>query len=119
LHFSQLLAIFVGSSSIKIIMENIIINAIKTDSTIRLKYDGNDRHVMPLVFGTCRNGKESLLCYKIDLNERQETVLSVRLYYMEKVTDVCSDGAVVSFPRKISYYLSRFFKPHPVAQIAV
>lgn len=84
--------------------------AIMAGHTVRLEYQGNRRHVIPLVFGMLKNGKEALLCYKLDELEDGSILQSIRLYHADKIEHV--SGTITSVPhsRKIDYFLTRHFR---------
>jgi len=91
-------------------MEKIITEGIRLNNSLRLQYDGNDRHVIPLAWGMLKNGREGLLCYKLDELPDGSFTQSIRLYYSDKIADVKVEGLQLPFSRKIDYYLPRHYR---------
>ncbi len=91
-------------------MNEIIDAAIAVKGTVRLRYEGNERHIPPLVRGVRTNGKPALLCMKLDQNKQGEMEYSIRLYHLESVTDVRPDEYVEQARiRGIDYHVQRQF----------
>lgn len=83
--------------------------ALSEGRELTLLYQGNNRRVIPLAHGVLKNGKEALLCYKVDIVYGGQ-VHSIRLYHMSKVTDVKIGGGSAPHSKRIDYYLTRHFK---------
>lgn len=77
----------------------------KDGAILPLNYQGNSRRVIPLAFGTLKNGKEALLCYKVEGED-----LAIRLYHTSKISRLGDPQPGVSFDRKIDYYLTKHFR---------
>ena len=86
-----------------------ILNAFISQQTLSLNYQGNPRRVIPLFFGLLKNGKEALLCYKINSIDEDGPDLSIRLYHMHKVSEMVVSDQVVPFSRKVDYYITKHF----------
>ena len=84
--------------------------AISENKTLKLDYQGNPRHVIPLVYGVLKNGKEALLCYKIIGEHNNHLDLAIRLYHLDKISNVKSTDRVIQESWEIDYYLTKHFK---------
>jgi hypothetical protein len=91
-------------------LQSPLLAAILHNETVKLQYQGNDRHVIPLVFGMLKNGKEALLCYKLDEMPDGSFLQSIRLYHADKITDLEPTGRSLPHSRKIDYYLTRHYR---------
>lgn len=80
--------------------------AIKAGKTLQLDYQGQSLHVIPLVLGELKNGKEAMLCYKTN----DEGDLSIRLYHMHKVTNLLIGIESAPHSKNIDYYLTKHFR---------
>ena len=87
-----------------------LVTAIETGYSIRLGYQDNPRHVIPLVYGRLKNGKDALLCYKLDVLPDGSITQSIRLYHMDKVSNIVETGIHIPFSRRIDYFLTRHFR---------
>ena len=87
-----------------------IIDAIESGESLSLTYQGNPRKVIPLAYGLLKNGKEALLCYKINAIYDDGPDLSIRLYHIHKVDNVEPGKEHYPFSRKIDYYLTKLSK---------
>lgn len=85
-------------------------DAILHGQTLLLHYQDNPRHVIPLVFGRLKNGKDALLCYKIEPLPDGTHSQSIRLYHAGKISDVQPTGQSVPHSRRIDYFLTRHFR---------
>lgn len=88
---------------------DLICNAIGEGSAIQLEYQGNVRQIIPLVYGMLRNGREAVLCYKINSIHNGEPDLVIRLYHLEKIRNVKPQGFRYPCNRRIDYYLTKHF----------
>ncbi|MEM7035684.1 MAG: hypothetical protein AAF570_01820 [Bacteroidota bacterium] len=88
----------------------ILQDVINEGQSLNLEYQGNPRHIIPLVFGELKNGKEAVLCYKINGVDEENPELSIRLYHSHKISNVKKTGRELSFNRKIDYYLTKHFR---------
>jgi len=75
--------------------------------TLNLKYQGNDRTVIPLVYGVLKNGKEALLCYK---QLKNPVDYALRLYHIKKLSAIQITDDEFYPPVQIDYYLTKHFK---------
>lgn len=85
-------------------------DAIQNRETIHVKYRGGSRHVIPLVYGRLRNGREALLCYKIlDHDAPAQSEIAFRLYHLSFLEPVKLPGEQVQNIPSIDYYLTKHF----------
>jgi hypothetical protein len=84
-------------------------DAIMQGQTIRLCYQDNPRHVIPLVYGRLKNGKDAL-CYKLDVLPDGSITQSIRLYHASKISDIETTGQHLPYSRRIDYFLTRHFR---------
>jgi hypothetical protein len=91
-------------------IDQTIMAGISANQTLSLDYQGNPRRVIPLVFGLLKNGKEALLCYKINSIDEDGPDLSIRLYHAHKITDLSLNEEQLPFSRKIDYYLTKHYR---------
>ncbi len=85
-------------------------DAIMEGLTIRLNYQDNPRHVIPLVYGRLKNGKDALLCYKLDVLPDGSITQSIRLYHASKISEITATGQHIPYSRRIDYFLTRHFR---------
>lgn len=85
-------------------------DVIAKGESISLDYQGNPRQIIPLVYGELKNGREAVLCYKINEENGHGPELSIRLYHSHKISNVKRTGREMPFSRKIDYYLTKHFR---------
>lgn len=85
-------------------------DAILQGQTLRLRYQENHRHVIPLVYGRLKNGKDALLCYKLDVLPDGSITQSIRLYHASKISGIEATGQHIPYSRRIDYFLTRHFR---------
>ena len=85
-------------------------DAIMQGQTLRLNYQDNARHVIPLVYGRLKNGKDALLCYKLDVLPDGSITQSIRLYHASKISGIQATGQHIPYSRRIDYFLTRHFR---------
>lgn len=91
-------------------LEKIIQDGIAHGQAMALEYQGNSRRIIPLVHGLLKNGKEAVLCYKINSVDADGPDLAIRLYHSHKITNPQLTGEAFPFSRKIDYYLTKHFR---------
>jgi hypothetical protein len=91
-------------------IDQLIETGICQGKTISLHYQGNPRRIIPLVFGLLKNGKEAVLCFKINGIDEDGPDLSIRLYHLHKITQPRINEESLPFSRKIDYYLTKHFR---------
>ena len=85
-------------------------DAIFSQKTLKLDYQGKPRHVIPLVYGVLKNDKEALLCYKIIGEHNNHLDLAIRLYHLAKISNAEVTDRVIQESWEIDYYLTKHFK---------
>jgi hypothetical protein len=91
-------------------IDQTIMAGISAGKTLSLEYQGNPRRIIPLVYGLLKNGKEALLCYKINHVDEDGPDLSIRLYHAHKISGLCLNEEQLPFSRKIDYYLTKHYR---------
>lgn len=91
-------------------IDQTILAGISANQTLSLEYQGNPRRVIPLVYGMLKNGKEALLCYKINCIDQDGPDLSIRLYHASKISGLKLNEEQLPFSRKIDYYLTKHYR---------
>ena len=84
--------------------------AIQSGNTLKISYQDNNRHVIPLVYGRLKNGKDALLCYKLDVLPDGSITQSIRLYHADKISNITETGIHIPYSRRIDYFLTRHFR---------
>lgn len=91
-------------------LHHILCDVIDRGEILSLDYQGNPRQIIPLVYGVLKNGKEAVLCYKINEGDHEGPELAMRLYHSAKISNVHRTGIELPFSRKIDYYLTKHFR---------
>lgn len=84
--------------------------AIQRGHLIECEYQENPRTIIPLAWGKMKNGKNALLCFKINGYDEDGPDLSIRLYHAHKIKFAEIAGEAPPFSKKIDYYLTKHFR---------
>jgi hypothetical protein len=87
-----------------------IVQAIQDGRSLTLEYKDNPRHVIPLAFGMCRNGRQGLLCLKVDAQPNGQQAYSIRLYYGDCLSNIVPREGIAHSRRGTEYYCARHFR---------
>jgi hypothetical protein len=98
------------ASTLPLVDHEMIVQAIQEGRNLTLEYKNNPRHVIPLAFGMCRNGRQGLLCLKVDVQPNGQQVYSIRLYYGDCLSNIALKASIKHSRRGIEYYCTRHFR---------